>query len=903
MGLKTFDRQIPLGCTRFTNLPSNCRLVTNPLDTCCQTPQCDPETTTTPPPFPIPTRKPSAVTGQRENYCVYSDGRRFKTGQQWKDNCQSCTCLDDTTGSLRCVDECPQYTNLPSNCVLETDPTNPCCKRPRCSGTTGSITGTRPPTGVTPKPGMTPKPGVTPKPGTPTGTTGSITGTGTVPVPGTQGSFTGVGVVPSSVGSITGTRNGCYYNGRIYSQGENWNDGCDYQCTCEDAIRGFYRCTEMCVTYPDLPSTCKLVNVIGQCCPTVNCQGTLPGGTTGTNPGGTGTGTLPGGTTGTNPGGTGTGIFPTGITGGGIIPGGIGTGTLPGGITGGGIIPGGTGTGTLPGGITGGGVIPGGSTGSITGYNSMCLYKNRLYNEGAKWNDGCQYECECTDGKMGFWKCRDLCPKYENLPSDCTLQTVAGECCRKPRCTNTPVNELIGTYPPALTGYRPGIIPGGNPSSTLGTITGIGGSTTGTGGSTTGTGGSITGTGGSTTGTGGSTTGVVIPGTVGGITGTRNGCVYNGKTYKQDESWSDGCQYDCQCLDAKTGQYSCREKCPSYTNYPSYCSLQTVPNQCCKKLVCSGPANIGSTTGTSTGTGTGTGGVRPCVDILPNCNEYNFAEACTGQYLGWAVKNCVKTCGLCDYLTTTPLPTDGCVNKLSNCDQFEDSACTGPYKAWAKANCPRRCGLCDELKPTTPSPDGCVDLIDCEPYTKSVCTNPTYIPWAKARCAKFCGFCGSGTGNSGSGTNSGGAGSGGITSGPGSGIISGGAGSGGITSGPGSGIISGGAGSGGITNGPGSGIISSGGSGSIINGQSGYCLYNGIQYTQGQTWRDKCLYSCTCTNALTGNYNCQTLCPQWQLPSICSLKPAPAGKCCPIPSCPSYITITYPGGLTEATLP
>ncbi|KAJ8302472.1 hypothetical protein KUTeg_018868 [Tegillarca granosa] len=41
---------------------------------------------------------------------------------------------------------------------------------------------------------------------------------------------------------------------------------------------------------------------------------------------------------------------------------------------------------------------------------AQCIFtdqKNQyhVYNEGEKWNDGCDYECECKDGKSGYYEC------------------------------------------------------------------------------------------------------------------------------------------------------------------------------------------------------------------------------------------------------------------------------------------------------------------------------------------------------------------------------------------------------------------------------------------------------------------------------------------------------------------
>ena len=34
----------------------------------------------------------------------------------------------------------------------------------------------------------------------------------------------------------------CAYKGQIYSQGQKWDDGCQYKCECIDALRGRYKC-------------------------------------------------------------------------------------------------------------------------------------------------------------------------------------------------------------------------------------------------------------------------------------------------------------------------------------------------------------------------------------------------------------------------------------------------------------------------------------------------------------------------------------------------------------------------------------------------------------------------------------------------------------------------------------
>ena len=36
----------------------------------------------------------------------------------------------------------------------------------------------------------------------------------------------------------------CEYKGQRYTHGETWEDGCDYNCVCEDASTGSWRCVE-----------------------------------------------------------------------------------------------------------------------------------------------------------------------------------------------------------------------------------------------------------------------------------------------------------------------------------------------------------------------------------------------------------------------------------------------------------------------------------------------------------------------------------------------------------------------------------------------------------------------------------------------------------------------------------
>ena len=49
-------------------------------------------------------------------------------------------------------------------------------------------------------------------------------------------------------------------------------------------------------------------------------------------------------------------------------------------------------------------------------------------------------------------------------------------------------------------------------------------------------------------------------------------CVYNGRSYGQGQQWQDGCQYNCQCLNATTGYYKCTERSVTLYSKSVHCS-------------------------------------------------------------------------------------------------------------------------------------------------------------------------------------------------------------------------------------------------------------------------------------------------------------------------------------------
>jgi len=649
-------------CPRYVNLPAYCTYTQDPKDACCKVASCDLARYTPGPQTPTPgvityqplitlnpgqntgpsgshtTPGPGIITGNRDK-CVYKDNSLHTQGSTWQDGCDyNCICENPATNSYKCTARCKVYSDLPSACYLTVDPNDQCCKIPQCSGTL--------------QPSIS---GVNPQP----------TGTNVVPV-GTHTMFSGSGTpLPGTTGT-SGSRNQCVYKGVAYQQGQSWDDGCDYTCVCNDASKGLYSCVSKCPSYPTtVPSYCKMSKIPGMCCPSLTCN--IPNiGNYHPSPQ-----LMPTPAPTPAPGQT---AAPFTVSPQVIYP----SGTQP-------IIGGGT---RYPGG--GSAIPPGVTTGSI---RNQCVYKNRLYNQGETWEDGCDYQCECLDSKSGYYQCKPLCPTYQ-LPQDCYTVTAAGQCCEQPICrkpdgsTFNPITSpnalypVYGSYTPGMTGFRPGYSPS----------------------------------------TGYSTT------------GSSHVCIYKGKFYSQNQKWDDGCDYTCTCTDASTGMYTCNPLCPSYTSLPASCRMVTVPGQCCQIPKCTtSPSLVTPTPGSSGG----------CTDSIANCQSYGV-QSCRAPYEQWARQNCMNFCNLCPVAVT---PTTGtCVDVRADCASYGQSACTGVYEPWALDNCRKTCNLCTTPPPAfvthaPPQTVTCVDkLTNCNNYGATSCQDP-YIAWALDNCRKTCNLC------------------------------------------------------------------------------------------------------------------------------------------------------------------
>ncbi|XP_067652673.1 mucin-2-like [Haliotis asinina] len=631
-------------CPRYYNLPPQCKLNPDPADNCCEKAICD-FTPTLQPGMSTTTQTPTSSTpkitaGVAIGKCVYTDGSIHNQGDMWSDGCDfDCKCDDATKNIYTCNQKCQAYSSLPSYCQLQPDPLNKCCERPVCTGGITALSGNNQPTA---SPTLDPK-------------IQNI-----IPL-GTHSVFTGTSQVSAIPGKqhIMGGRSVCVYHGTIYGQGESWDDGCKYVCTCKNAAAGVYQCTSKCPNFPPLPSYCKMQDIPGQCCPSLTCD--VPGKdmyipvpqlvpTPGPTPDSLGNTPTPQ---------TGTQQLLVGPNG----------NTMFGGSN-------------LPG---AGATVPPGQT--ISGLRGVCVFKKQMYHQGETWKDGCSYDCECLDARSGYYSCKPMCPSYDNLPSDCYLVKPNTGCCSSPMCkkpdgtvinpvTNPNVYPVFGAYTGGFSGFRPGYNVGY--SNTIG----------------------------------GSTAGCVYKGVVY-QQGQKwdDGCDYRCEctdattrqyrcnpmctTYTSLPATchlvpTQGC---CKAVSCDTATASpspsanptCKDvksNCAVYGDYACHGEYEAWGRANCAAFcgLCPKPTEASS-----------------CVDVLDNCAQYG-PSSCSGAYEPWAMKNCAKTCNKCQtgqsQTTTTAVVVGACTDVLTNCASYGAASCKSPYEDWAKANCKRTCGYC-----------------------------------------------------------------------------------------------------------------------------------------------------------------------------------------------------------------
>ncbi|KAJ8302801.1 hypothetical protein KUTeg_019197 [Tegillarca granosa] len=114
---------------------------------------------------------------------------------------------------------CPTYNNLPSNRCYVQKIDGKCCSEPRCLL----------PNNQTVNPLIT------------------QTGYGIIPTKNggyikfrPDHNYTSSGYY--TLNSFNNTRKECIYKGQVYSQGQEWNDGCNFNCRCTNGEKGQFVC-------------------------------------------------------------------------------------------------------------------------------------------------------------------------------------------------------------------------------------------------------------------------------------------------------------------------------------------------------------------------------------------------------------------------------------------------------------------------------------------------------------------------------------------------------------------------------------------------------------------------------------------------------------------------------------
>lgn len=160
----------------------------------------------------------------------------------------------------------------------------------------------------------------------------------------------------------------------------------------------------------------------------------------------------------------------------------------------------------------------------------------------------------------------------------------------------------------------------------------------------------------------------------------------------QYESWArDNCALTCKyCVGPSTQAPPCVDVIDNCASYQAdACTSADYKNWAqanCRRTCRMCPANVLAQLDALTTTMPPTA----CVDKL-DCRLYG-QSTCTGDYVPWAKQNCIRYCGFCSGVATTSKP---CLDVRPNCDQYDKDMCTNPsYTIWVDDNCPQYCNRC-----------------------------------------------------------------------------------------------------------------------------------------------------------------------------------------------------------------
>ena len=410
------------------------------------------------------------------------------------------------------------------------------------------------------------------------------------------------------------------------------------------------------------------------------------------------------------------------------------------------------------------------------GGRNACVYKGQLHRPGDSWEDGCEKSCTCEHDAQGMYTCVQICGLEPPIPTYCRKVHIPGQCCNTISCEIPKVGQYIPSS--VISQLVPGVIPQLSPGQSNLTLLPNPVVLTDT---------------------------IVVPG--GGypvswyqIQKINNRCVKDGKAYKQGEKWSEeGCEVECECIEASTGFYQCKHMCPIYDNLKEGCVLSVNPGSCCRRVLCN-DRETGKTFDPILHPKEGymiygrypegISGFRPY--YVPTGVSQNFfgcyfnnkvyaegqswQDSCTqqctcvdGQHhimqcksMCYRYENLPSNCKLVassshccqevqctsNQIINTPRPVIGpytnlteeyCINTIPDCDQYTHMSCGPTYHTWANKYCPEFCGLCPNKPLSLPT---CEDKFShCNLMAQSECTSQENKGWMFDNCYKTCGYC------------------------------------------------------------------------------------------------------------------------------------------------------------------
>ena len=270
--------------------------------------------------------------------------------------------------------------------------------------------------------------------------------------------------------------NKCFYKGQQYDQGDQWSDGCAYECECADSNTGQYVCYNKCPSYYNLPTQCSLVKQQGKCCLEPVCTFDLTYGTKNESSSCNYNGQT------YDEGqiwyigchfqciclGDASYICQSQCPQYDSLPSNCKLVKRPGECCEKPLCEFQTQVGVLTG---SGGTSGPASTKSTSAQSDVCVNQGQVYQQDEVWYDGCDKRCVCENATLGYVNCENRCPDFLNLPAGCSMVNVPDQCCQSVYCdspatftssqtTRDTVGDVLQVAPQPQTGLYPTLPPG-----------------------------------------------------------------------------------------------------------------------------------------------------------------------------------------------------------------------------------------------------------------------------------------------------------------------------------------------------------------------------------------------------------------------------------------------------------